>query len=171
MAIAAGLIIPSAAPQTEQQLRAAGHLVAAEIELARDLAITYNSQYKLTFDAKGNRIVLTHRGANTALNQLPRDLVNNPASDPTHRITDLSSVPGLWGQVQIAACAEFTTTLTPNYEIMFGPTGDPENGKSFLVWLRAGHGQWTRYVTVFFDRSTGQVSIGCMNGVPPPFSG
>jgi prepilin-type N-terminal cleavage/methylation domain-containing protein len=169
MAIAAGLIIPNAAPQTEQQLRAAAHLIAAEIELARDLAITYNSQYKLTFDTKNNRIVLVHTGGNSALNTLPQDLVNNPASDSTHRIIDLSTVPGLWGQVQIAACAEFRTTLTANSEIIFGPTGDPANGKSFLVWLKAGQGQWTRYITVFFDQSTGQVFIGSMNGVPPPF--
>lgn len=169
MAIAAGLIIPSATPQTEQQLRAAAHLVAAEIELARDMAITYNSQYKVTFDGQANRILLVHEGQNTALNQLPNDLVNNPASDSTHRITDLSSAPGLWGQVQIAASAEFEITLTPKSEIVFGPTGDPENGKSFLVWLKAGHGQWTRYITVFFDQKTGQVSVGTMNGVPPPF--
>jgi len=169
MAIAVGIIIPSAAPQTEQQLRAAAHLVAAEVELARDLAITYNSKYRLLFDTTANRVVLTHVGENTVLNQLPRELVNNTTSDSTHRITDLSQIPGLWNQVRIAACAEFGTTTTPNNAIVFEPTGVPSNGKSFLIWLRAGQGEWTRYITVVFDQSTGQVLIGTMSGVAPPF--
>lgn len=169
MAIAVGLVIPSAAPQTEQQLRAAAHLVAAEVELARDLAITYNSKYKLVLDTKDNRVVLTHVGENSALNQLPRELVNNTTSDATHRITDLSQVPGLWNQVRIAACAEFGVTIAPNNAIVFEPTGATNNGKSFLIWLKAGQSEWTRYVTVIFDQSTGQVSIGTMSGVAPPF--
>lgn len=169
MAIAIGLLIPSAAPQTEQQLRAAAHLIAAEIELARDLAITYNSQYQLAFETKANRIVLFSKGENGVFNQLPKDLVNNSASDPTHRITDLSTMPGLWGQVQIAACAEFSTTLRPTSEIVFDPTGVPVSGKSFLVWLKAGRDKWTRYIAIFFDQSTGQVSVASMDGVPPPF--
>lgn len=169
MAIAAGLVIPSAAPQTEQQLRAAAHLVAAEVELARDLAITYNSKYKLVFDTNNNRVVLTHVGENSLLNQLPRELINNATSDATHRITDLSQVPGLWNQVTIAACAEFGVTTTPNNAIVFEPTGATNNAKSFLIWLKAGQGEWARYVTVVFDQSTGQVSVGTMSGVAPPF--
>ncbi|MGQ9505177.1 MAG: pilus assembly FimT family protein [Thermogutta sp.] len=169
MAIAAGLLIPSAAPQTEQQLRAAAYLIAAEIELGRDLAITYNSQYQLAFDLKANRVVLFGKENAGTLAQLPKDLVNNPPSDSTHRVTDLSTVPGLWGQVRIAACAEFGPTLTPKTEIVFDPTGVLESGKSFLVWLKAGNSTSARYITVVFDHSTGQVSIGSMNGTPPPF--
>lgn len=169
MAIAIGLLIPSAAPQTEQQLRAAAHLIASEIELARDLAITYNSQYQLAFETNANRVVLFSKGENGVLNQLPKDIVNNSTSDPTHRITDLSTIPGLWGQIQIAACAQVSNTLIPTAEVVFDPTGIPESGKSFLVWLKAGNSTSARYITVVFDRSTGQVYIGSMSGMPPPF--
>lgn len=169
MAIAVGIVIPSGAPQTEQQLRAAAHLVAAEVELAQDLAITYNSKYQLVLDISNNRIVLSHVGENSVLNQLPRELVNNTSSDSTRRITDLSQIPGLWNQVRIAACAEFGPTMTSNNAIVFEPTGVPTSGKSFLIWLKAGQKEWTRYVTVVFDESTGQVSIGTMSGVAPPF--
>lgn len=169
MAIVVALVIPSAAPQTEQRLRAAAHLVAAEVELARDLAITYNTKYKLFFDIKANRIVLTHAGENTALNRLPRELVNNAASDPTKRVLDLSSAPGLWGQVRIAACASFDPMLKRQDKIIFEPTGIPTGGKSFLIWLRDGEAQWKRYITIVIDQSTGRVSIGSMNGMAPPF--
>jgi len=169
MAIVVALVIPSAAPQTEQRLRAAAHLVAAEVELARDLAITYNTKYKLFFDIKANRIVLTHAGENTALDQLPSELVSNTASDPTERVLDLSSAPGLWGQVRIAACASFDPMLKPQDEIIIGPTGTPIDGKSFLIWLRDGEAQWKRYITIVIDQSTGRVSIGSMNGMAPPF--
>ncbi len=169
LAIVVALAIPSAAPQAEQRLRAAAHLVAAEVELARDLAITYNTRYKLSFDTQANRVVLTHAGDNNALNELPRELVNDAASEPSKRVLDLSNAPGLWGQVRIAACGSFDPSLKRQDEIIIGPTGIPVDGKSFLIWLRDGESEWRRYITIVFDQSTGQVSIGPMNGVAPPF--
>ena len=168
MAIIAGLVLPSSQPTIHERLRAAANMVASELELARSLAIGYNSNYTVTVDKAQNRLVLRHTGTNTALNALPRELITTESTDATVRILDLAKFQDTLGDVEIVAAAELGAVMRAESKIEFGAEGTPTNGLGFIIWLKAGTEAATRYVTVIVDGETGKVTRGLSDAIPPP---
>ena len=67
VAVLAAIVLPSSQPAVVDQLRAVAQIVATDLAYARSLAVANNSNYKVTFDVKGNQYVMTYSGTNPAL--------------------------------------------------------------------------------------------------------
>jgi len=168
MAVIAGLVLPSSQPTVHEQLRAAANFVASELELAKSLAVSYNSNYTVAVDKSTNRLALRHTGTNTVLHSLPQELITPESPDATVRIIDLTKFRDTLGDVEIVAAAELGTVMRAESKIEFGPEGMPTSGLGFIIWLKTGKEASTRYVTVIVDGKTGEVTRGPSDAIPPP---
>ncbi|MGB9689948.1 GspH/FimT family pseudopilin [Thermogutta sp.] len=168
MAIIAGLALPGSQPTVHEQLRAAANIVASELELARSLAVSYNSNYTVFIDDVTNGLALRHTGVNAVLNSLPRELITTESSNETVRIVNLTKFRDTIGDVRIAATAELGAVMRAEKKIEFGPEGMPTSGLGFIIWLKVGREASTRYVTVIVDGETGKVTRGPLDSAPPP---
>ncbi len=168
LAVVLAVAWPSFQPTSHEQLRAAAEMVAAEIWLAQNLAITFNSKYQLRFDVPGNRFILKHSGNNPALDRLPPDAIVVSSDDPTSRIVDLDDKAALIGRVRLVGAATYGASAVPADFLEFGPTGALEGGGQALIWLSNDLKPSPRYVTIIVDGVTGSVQIGPVDALGPP---
>ncbi len=71
MGILVGLVLPNSNPSLLDQLRSAAQILRTDLAYGQSLAVANNSTYRFTFDTQNNRYVLSHSGANAALDKLP----------------------------------------------------------------------------------------------------
>jgi type II secretory pathway pseudopilin PulG len=164
----AALVITSAQPGIEEQLRAAGRVAAADLDYARDLAVTFNSSYRVTFDAANNRLVLQHSGSDTTLNALPPS-PNRSASDPAdQQILRFDALAGIDQPIRLWGGQAGTDDPQPAYDVEFGPLGETTRSETTTLWLTAGAEPVRRYLAVEIDPVTGLTRVGQPQSEPPP---
>ncbi len=168
LAVVLAVAWPSFRPSSQEQLRAAAQIVAAEITQARDYAITFNSKYRVVFDVPGNRLYWKHSGNNTALNILPEDPLSDGDGDPTRRILDLDERAAVIGRVRLVGAADFDASAKPTEFVEFGPTGSLEAARQTMIWLTDGIEPSPRYVAIIIDGVTGSVQVGPLDAIGPP---
>jgi len=168
LAVILAVAWPSFRPSSQEQLRAAAEIVAAEITQARDYAITFNSKYRVVFDVPGNRLYWKHSGNNSALNILPEDPVLGGGGDPTRRILDIGERSAVIGRVRLVGAASFDASAKPTDFVEFGPTGSLETARQAMVWLTDGTQPSPRYVSIIIDGVTGSAQVGPVDAMGPP---
>ncbi len=167
VAVLAAIVLPSSQPAVVDQLRTVAQIVATDLAYARSLAVANNSNYKITFDVKGNQYVLTYSGTNPALGQLPNSPFSSPGDPPDQHIVAFDKLPCVGPAVWLAA-AGTSTSLQAVDNVEFGPLGQTLRAEGTTVWLAAGGGDDTRYITVEVDPATGIARTGdCSAGSPP----
>ena len=87
------------------------------------LAVANNDNYHITFDLNNNQYVLTHSGANAALNTLAKTPFSSPGDPATQHIVDLDNLPHAGPTVRLAAVATTGTTTQSVGNVEFGPLG------------------------------------------------
>jgi prepilin-type N-terminal cleavage/methylation domain-containing protein len=163
--ILAAIALPSAQPAAVEQLRSTARIMAADLALARGLAVANNSKYRVTFQFSENRYVIEHSGTNTALNQLPRSPFA-ARNDPTNKyIVDLDELPRVGALVRLIAAG---ASSTPVANVEFGPLGETTRAEPTKIWLTTGSGASARYITLEINPVTGNVVAGTCSGEPPP---
>jgi prepilin-type N-terminal cleavage/methylation domain-containing protein len=167
LSILAATAIVSGTPALGAQLRAAAHFVAEDIAYARSLAVTYNSQYTLTFDTATNRYVLSHTGADATLNVLPAGVRIEYSSPSTQQTVDLDDTPSLTGGVRLLGVRTAGTTPMTVTTVEFGPLGETTLSDATIVWLMTGVGDGLRFISVTIDPVSGLTTIGDMQATPP----
>jgi prepilin-type N-terminal cleavage/methylation domain-containing protein len=148
LSLVAGIIIPSANPSLKDQLEGAAAVLSSDIALARSLAVANDSSYRLTFDVTDNRYVVEHTGTNTALNALPRSpyaLSNDPDNQ---YIVRLAQLPHLGNSVRLYAALALSNSPQSVGDLELGPLGETSRPEETQVWLAAGFGTATRYLSV-----------------------
>jgi prepilin-type N-terminal cleavage/methylation domain-containing protein len=167
LSLAAGMIIPSANPSLRDKLEGATQLIASDIALARSLAVANDSNYRITFDLTQNRYVLQHSGSNPALNNLPRSPYSLPSDPATQYIIRLSNLPHLGGTARLHAVRALSSSPQTVTNLEFGPYGETTRTEETQIWLAAGVGSATRYLSVRVNPVTGLTWIENFQATDP----
>ncbi len=166
---AAAIIIPNSRGNRDEHLRAAARVVAAELDYARSLAVTFNSTYRATFDSSLHRLVLEHTGADLALDRLPKS-PHRASSDPsTQQILLLSSLSGVNETVTLhgATAGAQAVLQTVVSDVEFDSLGETTRSDVTTLWLTAGSGDAKRYLAIEIDPVTGSARVQNPTGTSP----
>lgn len=166
MAILAGMLIPYASSTLPDQLRAGVQVVAADLDYARNLAVTNNSKYRFTFVSAQNQYYLEHSGTNTALNTLPKSPYRLATDPPTRQTTDLAKLPLGGADLELVVCKlEGSGAAVTTLE--FGPLGSTTATAATNLWFACGQGASRRYLSLRVDPITGLTEPGSLTSVHP----
>jgi len=165
MAIVLTAVIPYFRSSEADQIFAAAQIVAADLGDARNLAVTNNSDYRITFDATNNLYYLQHAGANTALNTLPPTPYGLSTDPGTQRTTNLNLLP-VAGIHLHTVIARGTTSSTVT-SVTFSTLGNTTRTQVTEVWLKTGITGDLRYLPITINAVTGLAEIGDLTGHPP----
>ena len=165
--IVAATAIPSFQPNIHQQLQSAARLLGDDVSYARNLAVVYNSTYRIDFDLVQNQYVLRHTGSNASLNTLPAS-PSRRMSDPVDRqIVRLQEALPSGVVVRLLAVYALSMPAQSVGDIEFGPLGETSRADETIVWLVAGSGSNTRYLSLRISPVTGLCRIGTFQGTAP----
>lgn len=168
MSILVAMALPSLNPKVTQQLEAAAHVLAGDLEFARSLAVANNSRYRVSFDAQQAAYVLEHTGDNTMLDTLPPLAYAQPDDPPQKRTIRLASLPFLARtDLKIVGAWEVGSEAVPTSHVQFEPTGQTTAAGPTIVWLRSPWAGGAYYVFVRIDPVTGVAAPGAVSRSVP----
>jgi len=170
-AIMAGAAVPLFQPNVTVQLEATGQVVAADLMRVRDLAVSNNSSYRLTFDLAQNQYYLEHTGTNAALNTLPSTIYLNSANTTTRQYTKLDDLPHIGVSPKLHAVVTVATGATNVTTVEFDALGATTASAETQIWLTTGSGDGLRYISLRIDPVTGLVRVNEIAGNYPYGSG
>lgn len=162
MAILAGMAIPNANPSITEQLRSAASILAADLAYTRSQAITYGSQFAVTFDTDAGQYEIEHVGTNTALD----DVLENPFADPStpdgQYVVVLSNLPNLGPQVRLAAIYTINASgeaQSSVSDVTFSSLGETSRSLDTRIWLSAGSDSTSHTISVRVNAVTGLATV------------
>jgi len=170
MAILAGAVMTTFDPSLQEQLLGTAQVVVADIDYARNLAVTNNSRYKLTFEPSQNRYYLEHSGTNPSLDALPASAFRLASDPATRQTTDLAALPTGTADLELLLAVqqdEAGTLLKEVNDAEFTPLGGTSRTQPTVIWLAAGVGDARRYISIRIDAVTGLASIGPLATLAP----
>lgn len=170
-AIMAGAAVPLFQPNVTVQLEATGQVVAADLMRVRDLAVSNNSSYRLTFDLAQNQYHLEHTGTNAALNTLPSTIYLNSANTAARQYTKLDDLPHIGVIPKLHAVVTVATGATDVTTVEFDALGATTASAETQIWLTTGSGDGLRYISLRIDPVTGLVRVNEIAGNYPYGSG
>ena len=158
--IVAATFVPFIKPSVEEELYAAAHVVASDLQYCRGLAVANNSTYKVSFNQPLNQYELSHTGTNAAYDDLPPSAFLVSATDgggKPFQFNALSDQPGL-SAVRIH---EVTRDSTPTSgDVEFQGSGGLTAPGLVEVWLTVGAGAEQKFIGVSVNYATGEVHVG-----------
>lgn len=155
LAILATFAIPSVGSNVPDKLDAASEVVVCDMELARSLAVSNSSTYRVTFDVTNYTYSLEHAGTNPALDVLPASPFHH-ASDGGKTLTaELDDLPALDGGVQLISVLINQSPPAEVADVEFDRLGSTNRSEQTVLWLAAGLGEDRRYLSVVIDPTTG----------------
>ncbi len=155
--VLAGLVLPSAEPSVNDQLRATARILATDLAYARSLAVTNNSRYRVMFDVKRNRYILEHSGVNANLDLLPDSPFSRAAGPQRQIVVALDELPRLGVPVRLEAVLQDRESIA---EVEFKPLGETTTAAEATIWLGAGGDARKRYIPVTVHPITGHAEGG-----------
>ena len=166
--ILAALVLPKNDPSLYDQLRSAAQILRTDLAYGRSLAVTNNSTYRLAFDTPNNRYVLEHSGSQTALDTLPESPFRHPDDPPDQHVVDLDELPRIGPGVRLVAATSSGGVVAPVSDVEFGPLGETTRTSPTVIWLAAGFGSNTRYLTLTVNPVTGLTKLQYCAAEGPP---
>ena len=168
--ILVGLVMPSTAPALHEQLRSVARIVATDLAYARSLAVTNNSEYRVTFymddDAdKPNTYIMRHIGIDTALDTLEESPFRSPGDPDDQHIVVLDELPRLGPPVRIVAARVGSTPVTG---VKYKSLGETGWANETVIWLAIGQAGDTRYLPITVNPVTGLAEVGEISVTGPP---
>ncbi len=155
MSILAAMAIPSMNPSLYEQLEGVAQVLAGDIAYARNLAVVNDSTYCFTFDTVNNQYILKYSGTNPALTNLPKSPFGLPSDPPTQQTVQLANLPHIGASVQLVAVYSMVSPVQTVSNLEFGPLGQTTRAGNTVIWLAAGSGTATRYLSVRVNPITG----------------
>jgi Tfp pilus assembly protein FimT len=167
LGIMAAVVIPSVDSMAAQNLPAAAHALAADLLLARDAAVLYNTEWAAQFDLTANQYTLVQTGPGTAP-PLQNVLSGNAAGSAyAVKVSEIGVTSGNNG-VKLAAV--FLQNSKQNVtDVRFqalGGTG-PVRSEDTAIWLTQGSGSGARSLRLTVSWITGQVFVDPPTSGPP----
>jgi Tfp pilus assembly protein FimT len=161
------LVLPGADPAAHEQLDAASQALAADLALARSLAVSNGSSYRVSFDVPQNQYTIEHTGGNAQLLILPASPFHRRNASHTQLICALSDLPGLGGTPRLVLAHAGSDAAQALTHVEFGPLGATTQTDDTRVWLAVGAGGGARYQDVRVQAATGMASVGQMQAASP----
>lgn len=163
VSIVTALFLPQFRPSEEAQLFAAAHVAAADIQYCRNLAVTNGSQYQIEFDSTNNRYEVSHTGADSSLDSLPKspfliDGTGGGGQPVQYQV--VSQQPGS-GNVKIHEVTRDAVSGAPQLE--FSPLGALTMPGKTEVWLTVGGPGTQRFIAIEVNSTTGAVEVGSVS--------
>jgi prepilin-type N-terminal cleavage/methylation domain-containing protein len=162
LAILAAAIIPQLSSDLPDRLDAAAQVVAADLELARSLAVANNSTYRVTFDCDQDLYYLHHVGTNNLLDVLPDSPFRQNDDPPDRQTTELSDLPIPAPPVRLVAVVRAAGIVQPITEIDFAPLGGTVSQAPSVIWLACGFSENERFISVQVNPVTGIAEVGSL---------
>ena len=166
--ILAGLVLPRSNPSLYDQLRSVAQILRTDLAYGRSLAVTNNSTYRITFDTTDNRYILEHSGSRAALDTLPDSPFRDPDDPPERHVVDLDALPHIGPGVRIVSAATSGALVARVADVEFGPLGETTRTSPTVVWLAAGYGLDTRYLSLTINPVTGLTDLEYRATEGPP---
>ncbi len=167
LGIMASVILPSMHSTSSLiGLEAAARTLAADLRIARQSAVQYNSTYAVLIDLSGNsyRIKFTGTGAIPALTNTLQSADTNG-----NQIDFDQWSAGRFSQTRVVlAGAAMKTSKTSVTDVTFGPSGGtgPSRTQDTVFWLTQGSGNERLSVLVTVSWLTGIVTVGDVQTYP-----
>lgn len=161
MTLLAGIVIPTFHSGTHSQLVSAADLLVAELDYARQLAVSNDTTYQFTFELPGNRFFFEHSGTDTTFDFLPSTPFRRQ-DDPGNRQYTLfaDAAPRLGIKVHLHAVYKLSPQPVAVNDLEFGPLGASARSEETVVWLRSGTGDSQRYISIHIHPVTGLATVG-----------
>lgn len=167
MGILAAMIVPRFEPSIHDQLQGVAQILAADLAYARNLAVTNDSQYSITFQRATNSYVLQHSGTNNLLDALPFTPYRTAGDSPDQQTTFLEDLPHLGSTVHIVGGKLGGGTVSASVPVEFNALGGVEGGQTVTLWISCGSGDARRYQSIVIAPVTGLVSMGEFRAAAP----
>lgn len=119
------------------------------------MAVVNSDNYKITFDLTGNQWLLTHSGTNPSLDALPVSPYHLSTEAANQQTVALNNLPSLGGAVRLFAVWSLANTPQVVGDVEFQSLGGTTRVQPTLIWLAAGSGSGTRYISVRVNPTTG----------------
>jgi prepilin-type N-terminal cleavage/methylation domain-containing protein len=145
---------------TPELLEAAAECVIGDLELARSLAVSNSSNYRITFDTSQSQYSLRHAGSNAALDILPASPFHRASDGGKCLTAELADLPSLEGDVQLLAVQKDPASPVDVTDVEFDPLGSTTRTEETIIWLAAGHGSQRRYLSIRINPTTGLAQSG-----------
>ncbi len=156
--ILAATVIPFLRTTDADRLQGAAQILASDLEVARNLAVTNQSKYQLRFTPNSTAYYLEHSGTNSVLNDLPPSPFAQSNDPTTRHTTDLEAIASSGVSVfGISRSGTFDTTESNIEFTSLGSTSDPTQQ---VIWLTTGQGDEQRFLPVSVNATTGLIEIG-----------
>jgi Tfp pilus assembly protein FimT len=165
--VLAALTIPYFDSTAPDQLQAAATVVVADIDYARNLAISNASEYRLTFQPASNQYQLTHTGTNSLLNALPSSPFKLSTDTATTQTTKFDRLPLGSGELKLVGSLRATGSTAELTFVAFTPLGSTTRSEDTLIWLTSGLGTSRRYLAVRVNAVTGLATVENMTATAP----
>jgi len=159
--------LPLFQPEVAVQLKSFGQIVASDLQYVRNLAVTNNTKYRVTFEPAQNRYYLEHSGTNAALNTLPDSIYHNTANTTTKQYTDLDELPQLGAGANIAAVLAPASPPTTATTLEFDSLGATTQADETVIWLTSGAGEGQRFIAVRVNPVTGLAELDEITSTAP----
>jgi prepilin-type N-terminal cleavage/methylation domain-containing protein len=167
MGILAAILLPRFEPSLHDQLQGAAQIIVADLNYARNLAVTNDSQYRVAFKRDVNTYALQHTGTNHLLDVLPLTPYRNAADAPNVQTTHLEDLPRLGTVVEVWGVSTGGGSVSDTGQVEFHSLGGLVGGQTKTIWLAAGVGDARRYQSLTVAPVTGIVGLGTFRASPP----
>lgn len=160
LGIVTGAVLTLLQSTVNDQLDAAAQVVVSDLYYVRNLAVSNNSSYRVTFQPHSSRYYFEHSGDNRSLDTLPASPYGAPQESPTRQTTDIALVSLNAAAVEVAAVHVLTPAPVVATDLEFGPLGETTRSQETMIWLAAGSGDARRYLPLTVNPVTGMTRIG-----------
>ena len=167
--IVAGILLPNWGSNAADDLRSAAQVVMSDLAYARNLAVSNNTTYELTFDPAQNQYSLTHIGSNSALDTLPETPFGSYGGSSTEKTQSLENLLSNGANTKLVAVATRSAGQVSNVNsVAFGPLGNTTRSDETIIVLSAGSAKDKKYIAVHIAPMTGLTALSEIYTTPPP---
>lgn len=167
MGIMAAVLLPRFEPAIHDQLQGVAQIIAGDLAYARNLAVSNDTRYTLSFSRAKNAYTLRHTGDNSLLDVLPRTPYRTSGDTPDEQLTLLDDLPRLGPAVEIHGVATNGGSAAASGDIEFDALGGLTSNQPITIWLACGTDEARRYLPLTIAPVTGLVEIGELRGAAP----
>ena len=158
--ILAVAVIPLLGPNISSQLTAAAQAIQGDIYYAQQLAITNASSYRISFSTTDQTYVLTHRGSQSSLDQLPNSPFDNDKADTARHLHNVQDLLPMKTNLELVRVERQSTPPVAITYVEFDSSGVPNETDVVRIWLRSGNGDAQRYIYLDILPVTGLTELG-----------
>lgn len=167
LAALAGAAVSLTEVSPSDRLQRTADMLAADLELVQELAISRGAPHCATFEGAERRFVVKHTGANGAYHALPRYVRTHPQETTTKATYSLDDRSPYGKYVAIAGFEPASLYLNDEFPVEFSADGALTDGRTATIWLSSTNDGDTRYLPVRIYAVTGVVSIGTTTAILP----